>query len=93
MAREVSETLIGYQFSVRQGEVPVTDEKGNPLFKGGAGGPKMQPQWIIDFIETTPHVRHIVHVPLSREAKDTLVRALTGGIAVASEIPQGPIAI
>jgi hypothetical protein len=87
MARKIEEELVGYQFAVRQVEVPVTDEKGNPVFNGGDGGVKTQPQWILDLFEITPHQAHIVHIPFSQEGKAALVQQLTGGIAVVAQMP------
>ena len=90
MARKVEEELVGYGFAVKQVDIPVTDEQGNPIFNGGEGGPKMQPGCMIDLVCQTPFELHIVHLSLTKQAKDELVRQLTGGVLVAGagEIPK-----
>jgi hypothetical protein len=93
MPRVITEELQGYRFGVGQREVPVTDEQGNPVFSGGAGGVKTRSEWIIEFVEQQPAHLHLIRVPLSDEAREELIRQLTGGIAVAKAMPQGPISL
>ena len=88
MARSIEETLLGVGWAVRQVEVQSTDDKGNPVFNGGEGGPKMEPQWILDLFEQSPFERRVLHVPFDKASKDKLVEALTGGIAI---VPAGAI--
>jgi hypothetical protein len=82
--------LEGYQFGVAHLEVPAFDENGNQVFNG-TGGPKMTQQIRLQFVGMTPTLRHVVTIPLTPEARDEMVCLLTGGIAVASRIPDGPI--
>lgn len=92
MARQMEETLIGYRFGVRVVQVPQSDERGNAIYNG-SGEPKTETNWILDLEEVTPHQRHIVHVPLNQAGRDALIASLTGGIAVAKAMPEGPIAL
>ena len=87
MAVKKTEELLGVSFSVRQTQAQVTDDKGQPIYNGGDGGPRMQDVWVLDLVDANPFQIRTIHVPLSKEAKDELVRQLTGGIVIAGAGP------
>lgn len=95
MPRIVEEELVGYGWGLLVGERQALGEDGQPLFNGGAGGPRMEPIWVFVFQQDTPGKRHIVKVTFDEGDKQKLVEALTGGIAVvgADSMPKGPPAI
>lgn len=87
MPRLVEEELVGYAVSVLQGERPATDERGNPIFNG-MGQPKTEPIWMFAFVGQNPDGgRHVVKVIFGKDGKDGVVKALTGGLEVASQLP------
>ena len=87
MPKLITEDLQGYQFAVQHAEVPRLDEGGQPMVNGD--GPLLERQIILAFVEKGPHgERHAVQVRLSETARDELVSMLTGGIYVASQLPE-----
>ena len=90
MPQITEQQLEGYRMGVAFNEVPALDEKGNPLYNGGAGGPKLETQIMLQFVEVSTIHIHKVTVPLTPEARDELVRMLTQGLYVASVVPDAP---
>lgn len=76
--RQIEETLNAYGIEVARLEVPDLDEQGRPLLNGD--GPKTVPLTVLTFTSRDRH--HRVQVPLTEEARRSLVEMLTGGIAL-----------
>lgn len=73
MARIIEERWVGIRYDV-------VDEQGRP---------KMRTSTTLVFILDDPGAQRVVRVPFMPEAKQELVRKLTGGIVIG----QGPISI
>jgi len=82
MPRQIEERLVGYQFGVSRSEAPVRDEQGNVVHTI-KGGPKTETEWLLELVDLQPTHVHVVRIPLTRQARDSLVEQLTGGIAIA----------
>ena len=90
MARILTDELLTSAFVVGQGERQVHKD-GMPIFNG-SGEPKMEPVWVLIFTHVDGETKHVLKIPFDRDGRDKLVEALTGGIAIASQIPgPGPI--
>lgn len=91
MARKTEITLAQIGFVVRKESQQQVGSDGQPLF-GDSGLPKMVDVWVLDLIEQkSPSEVEIIHVPFDEAAKERLVQALTGGVAIvpANGIPRG----
>lgn len=80
MARHTRDTLNGYAFGVLQREQQKFDN-GAPLFNVD-GTPKTET--ITELVFDSRDGSHIVVVPLSEEARQTMIAQLTGGVVVAN---------
>lgn len=82
MPRRTETTLVNVGFGVRKVSEQQADERGNPLF-GDSGLPKTADVWYLDLVdEVAPGHLDVIHVPLDANAKDALVKALTGGVEI-----------
>lgn len=79
MPRFTQDRLLGYQFQVVVEHVPKADERGNVIHNGN-GEPKTEEMRTL--VLQDPATGHQVAVPLSLDARDELVRQLTGGLIV-----------
>lgn len=87
MARETQITVGAFSFAVRVLQRQAAGADGKALFHQN-GEPKMVDAWVIDIIEQTPLGDvTVTHLPLVKEAKDELVRQLSGGVVVATAMP------
>jgi hypothetical protein len=86
MPRHIVEELQGYRFGVGQREVPDVGADGVQLFDRH-GVPKTRTEWVVELVDLQPTHAHVIRIPLTDEAKAELVRQLTGGVALASQIP------
>lgn len=84
MPRLTQDRLLGYQFSVHHRTEPLVD-KGQAVHDG-QGNVRVIDVWDLVFVD--PQTGHTLVFPFTREAKDGLVQALTGGIVVANGVPR-----
>lgn len=79
MPRVTKDELIGYHFTVGRGQMPVGDERGVVRYRSG----DVKTQEVTLIVFTCPQTAHQIVVPLTEEARQELVRQLTGGVVVA----------
>lgn len=82
MARLVEERWVGVGFDVVVEQLPVADERGN-VIHDALGVPKTEEHTTLVLILNDPGCQRIVRVPFGADAKQTLLKKLTGGIIVA----------
>lgn len=82
MALRREDTLEGYAFAVREEPRVVMGDDGQPIFAEGSAEPKLEV--LTKLLLQNPDGTHTVIVPLSDQAKQTLIAQLTGGIVVAN---------
>lgn len=83
MPRIIEERWVGVGYQVITEHLAVTDPNGN-VVHDAAGLPKTQEHRTLVFILPMPDGQRVVRVPFTLEAKDELVRQLTGGIVIAN---------
>lgn len=70
--------LVAHGFAVQDVEIPEVDANGQPVMNGG--GPKTRPGKMVVFIDSQTGDQ--TRVRLSPEARDEIVRQLTGGVLI-----------
>lgn len=81
MPRVIEERWIGVGYDIVTEHLQVAGADGQPLFDG-KGLPKTMPHTTLVFIHNEPGVQVVVRIPFTEEAKQELVKKLTGGILI-----------
>lgn len=87
MPRQLVEELQGYRFGVSRREIPAV---GDPAAVAGNGHEPAQTareETVIELVDVQPSHVHVIRIPLTEEAREELVRQLTGGIEIARQLP------
>ena len=82
--RFTEERWVGVAFSARTEQLPLADPKDGQPLHNADGSPKTAEHTILTFTHLNPFGQPelIVHVPFDQNAKQELLRQLTGGIVV-----------
>lgn len=81
MPRLIEERWVGIGYNVETEHLPQTDEHGNVLHDA-RGLPKTLEHTTLILILNEPAGQRIVRIPFQEEARQDLIRKLTGGIIV-----------
>lgn len=90
MARIVREELNGYRMDLMQGERQMHDN-GMPLFTG-SGEPRMERTWVFVYTNQSEDgsIHAVMSPPMTDDAREKLIQALTGGVVVPTiHMPNG----
>lgn len=86
--RITEDRLEGYGFNVIRADEPYVDPETGEMAVNDRGEPLTHQVTRLVFIENLPNgwpgARHVVVVPLVDEARQNLIRMLTGGIHIAN---------